>query len=118
VGGEGDVVDGDRKRNAGQNRCGVGGREEYVRAVAGDGATQVNLFPPGTAAAAVHDPDLRRLGIQRQRERFRRIDREPARAPVVAPDPATEQFSQVTSNSRRRAEQLARVDANPQRRHA
>ena len=111
---ERDVVDGERQRQSGAERRGVGRREEQVQSIVSNSASEMRLFPPGAPAAADH-AGRAVSGGSVQRQRLGSVENESPVLCVGARRPARQQFTKVAAHASRIAQQLARVDADPQR---
>ncbi len=104
-------MDGDGKRKTEAERGRVRWREEDVRPVGPDGASQRGLLPP-RACAAVDDPGNRLSMKEVDLEWTRRIQNELTGLCVRTRDPSPKQLAEVASHSGHVAEELPRVDAN------
>ena len=113
------VVDRQRQREsrAAPARCRPGRKTR--RAARADGAAKRRLLPPRAGVTGRQHPGGRTVRRQRQRDPVGREEHELPRRRILARHPSLQELPEIAPDSCRIAENLARVDADPEhgRRH-
>src|SRR4029453_9764012 len=110
-----DVVNGHRQRNRDAKRRRISRREEEVQLIPRRCATEVCLLPPRPVSSS-QDTRLGDGFPKRLPQGLRSVENESSPVRIRSDGPASQEFSQVSADARRVAQELARVDPYPKRR--
>ena len=105
-------MNGDDGRHPNPQRRGVGRREENIESIRGGGPRQAHLFPPGTPRTR-DDACGEAMRIELDAQTIGRVQNEVVTPRQAVGCPFLQEPAQVPAGTRRTADELARVYADP-----